>query len=74
MESFETGDSRRQEEHVSFKQSLSTVLVEDGTTVNLRAELKAMRLGMLALMSPVMTFTEGCHVATMRWIPAARAF
>ena len=34
---------------------------------------KAMRLGMLALMRPVMTSTLGRWVATMRCIPAARA-
>ena len=35
---------------------------------------KAMREGMLALMRPVMTSTEGRCVARMRWMPAARAF
>ena len=34
----------------------------------------AMRLGMLALISPVITSTEGRWVARTRWIPAARAF
>ena len=34
----------------------------------------AMRAGMLALMTPVMTFTDGRCVATIRWIPTARAF
>ena len=33
-----------------------------------------MRLGMLALISPVITSTEGRCVARMRWMPAARAF
>jgi hypothetical protein len=35
---------------------------------------KAIRQGKLALISPVITFTEGRWVATMRWIPMARAF
>ena len=35
---------------------------------------KAMRLGMFALISPVITSTEGRWVARMRWMPAARAF
>ena len=34
----------------------------------------AMRAGMLALMTPVMTLTDGRCVATMRWMPTARAF
>ena len=34
---------------------------------------KAMRLGMLALMTPVMTSTLGRCVASTRWIPTARA-
>ena len=34
---------------------------------------KAIRLGMLALMRPVMTWTDGRWVATTRWIPVARA-
>jgi len=38
------------------------------------ATWKAMREGMLALMSPVMTSTLGRWVATIRWMPAARAF
>jgi hypothetical protein len=37
------------------------------------ATMKAMRLGMLALMSPVTTSTEGRWVATTRWMPTARA-
>ena len=35
---------------------------------------KAIRLGMLALIRPVMTSTLGRWVATIRWMPAARAF
>ena len=35
---------------------------------------KAMRAGTLALMTPVITFTDGRWVATMRWMPTARAF
>ncbi len=34
---------------------------------------RAIRDGMLALISPVTTSTEGRWVATMRWIPTARA-
>ena len=34
---------------------------------------KAIRLGILAFMSPVMTLTDGLCVAMTRWIPAARA-
>ena len=34
----------------------------------------AMRAGMLALITPVMTFTLGRCVATIRWMPTARAF
>ena len=34
---------------------------------------KAMRVGMLALMMPVMTFTDGRWVAMTRCMPAARA-
>ena len=35
---------------------------------------KATRAGMLALMTPVMTLTLGRCVATIRWMPTARAF
>ena len=34
----------------------------------------AIRVGMFALIRPVMTSTDGRWVATRRWIPAARAF
>ena len=34
----------------------------------------AMRAGMLALITPVITFTDGRWVATIRWMPTARAF
>ena len=34
----------------------------------------AMRAGMLALMTPVMTLTDGRWVAMTRWMPTARAF
>ncbi len=37
------------------------------------AVANAIRAGMFALMSPVMTSTEGRCVATTRWIPVARA-
>jgi hypothetical protein len=33
-----------------------------------------MRAGTLALMRPVITSTDGRCVASMRWMPAARAF
>ena len=35
---------------------------------------KAIRVGKLALMTPVMTSVLGRWVARMRWMPAARAF
>ena len=35
---------------------------------------KATRAGMLALITPVMTLTLGRCVATIRWMPTARAF
>jgi len=38
------------------------------------ATRKAMRLGKLALMRPVITLTEGRCVAITRWMPTARAF
>jgi hypothetical protein len=34
----------------------------------------AMRVGMFALISPVITSTDGRCVARIRWMPAARAF
>ncbi len=34
----------------------------------------AMRAGMFALITPVMTLTDGRCVATIRWMPTARAF
>ncbi len=37
------------------------------------ATWKAIREGRLALITPVMTLTEGRWVAMMRWMPAARA-
>ena len=40
----------------------------------LEATRNAIRLGKLALISPVITFTEGRWVARMRWMPIARAF
>ena len=33
-----------------------------------------MRVGILALITPVMTSTDGRWVAMIRWMPAARAF
>ncbi|MNC88869.1 hypothetical protein D3C83_47390 [compost metagenome] len=38
------------------------------------ATWNAMRVGMLALIRPVITSTEGRCVARIRWMPAARAF
>ena len=35
---------------------------------------KAMRAGMFALITPVITLTLGRWVATIRWMPTARAF
>ena len=35
---------------------------------------KAMRVGMFALIKPVITSTLGRWVASIKWIPAARAF
>ena len=34
--------------------------------------LKEIRVGMLLLIRPVMTLTEGRWVATIRWMPTAR--
>ena len=39
---------------------------------NLLATMKAMRLGILALMRPVITSMLGLWVASTRWIPTAR--
>lgn len=39
----------------------------------LEATLNAILQGRLALMTPVMTLTEGRWVAMIRWMPAARA-
>ena len=38
------------------------------------ATRNAIRLGKLALMRPVITFTDGRWVARIRWMPMARAF
>ena len=38
------------------------------------ATRNAMRLGKFALMSPVITFTDGRCVARIKWMPIARAF
>ena len=35
---------------------------------------KAMRVGILALIKPVITSTDGRWVAKIKWMPAARAF
>ena len=40
----------------------------------LEATWKAMRDGKFALITPVMTFTEGRWVARMMWMPTARDF
>ena len=51
------------------------VVVEPAERLSVRLDTaKAMRAGMLALMTPVMTFTLGRWVATIRWMPTARAF
>ena len=39
----------------------------------MEATWKAMRVGKLALMRPVTTSTDGRWVATIRWMPTARA-
>ena len=47
-----------------------SMMVREST---METTLKAMRAGMLDFISPVMTFTSGRCVATMRWMPTARA-
>ena len=56
------------------EQRLGAVLVEDRAAVHLDATRKAIRVGKLALIRPVMTLTLGRWVARMRWMPTARAF
>jgi hypothetical protein len=66
---------RRQEEHVAVaQQRVGPVLVQDRARVRLRGDAERDARGKFALMSPVMTFTDGRCVATMRWMPIARAF
>ena len=50
----------------------ATIQAETAQTLTLTAT-EATREGRLALITPVITFTEGRCVAMMRWIPAARA-
>src|SRR5690554_6292395 len=67
--------ARGQVEHVTVAQQvLGAALVEDGARVDREETWKAIRVGMLALISPVTTSTEGRWVASIRWIPAALAF
>ena len=64
-----------QEQHVAVpEQLLRAHLVEDRARVDLAETWNAMRVGMLALIRPVITSTEGRCVARMRWMPEARAF
>ena len=66
----------RQQQHVALAdQLLGARLVEDDPAVGEADDTaNAMRAGMLALMTPVMTLTDGRCVATIRWMPTARAF
>ena len=45
------------------------MVIESG----LLRSMKLMRVGKLALMTPVTTSVDGRWVATIRWMPAARA-
>ena len=55
---------------ISVSAPLESRMVLESTD---EATWNAIRDGRLALMTPVMTFTDGRCVAMMRWIPAARA-
>ncbi len=67
--------ARRQVQHVAVaQQCFRAGLVEDGARVDLELTWKAIRVGMLALIRPVITSTDGRCVARIRWMPAARAF
>ena len=54
----------------SFSAPAQSMIVRESA---LLGSVKATRAGMLALMSPVMIFTEGRCVASIRWMPVARA-
>ena len=63
-------------QHVAFSQQLlGALLAEDGAAESiLLVTWKLIRVGRLALITPVMTSTDGRWVAMIRWMPAARAF
>ena len=63
-------------EHVALaEQLLGALLAEDGAAESiLLVTWKLMRVGRFALITPVMTSTDGRWVAMIRWMPAARAF
>ena len=64
---------RRQEEHVALAdEPFGAALVEDHAAVGEARHAKASRVGMFALMTPVMTLTDGRWVAITRWMPTAR--
>jgi len=52
----------------SLSAPIASRIVRESTRL---ATWNAMRAGMLALMTPVMTSTDGRWVATMQWMPAA---
>ena len=54
----------------SFSAPTPSMIVRESTCDE---TAKAMRVGKLALISPVITSTEGLCVATIRWMPVARA-
>ena len=54
----------------SFSAPVISKIVRESTA---DAMAKAIRAGMFALMSPVMTSTDGRWVPRTRWIPVARA-
>ena len=54
----------------SFSAPISSMMTRESTPLE---TAKAARLGMLALISPVMMSADGRWVATIRWMPTARA-
>ena len=68
-------DAGAEQQHVALAdEPLGAGLVEDDPAVGWREDTaKARRAGMLALMTPVMTLTDGRWVAMTRWMPTARA-
>ena len=55
---------------ISVSAPLASRIVRESTC---EATWKAMREGRFALITPVITLTEGRWVAMIRWMPAARA-